>query len=312
MRAWLSASAVFALTACNAPAPDNPPASAAAEVSSACGLGAEAIGTFVSLPSGRYTKGAFAIYPEETPEVVLHVDGFDIQAHEVTNAQFARFVEATGYVSEAERGVAEGRLGAGSAVFRMPTGVAGDLDRWVLVSGASWHTPEGPGSDIQGKDNYPVVHVTLADARAYAAWAGGRLPSEEEWEYAATLGLLNPAKPVSGAYTDTGAPVANTWQGFFPFTNEGTDGFTGAAPVGCFPPSEAGLYDMIGNVWEWTDTPFGEGTQTLKGGSYLCADNYCRRYRPAARHPQESDFSASHIGFRIVRDGGAAASGPAK
>ncbi|MFN3912420.1 SUMF1/EgtB/PvdO family nonheme iron enzyme [Hyphomonas sp.] len=309
MMRWPAALTALLLAACNEAAPDHP---AADQAAAACGLDAQAIGQFVSLPAGRYTKGAFALYPEEAPEMVLHVDGFDIQAHEVTNGQFSRFVAETGYVTDAERGAAEGRPGAGSAVFRMPTGLAGDLDRWVLVAEASWRTPEGPGSDIEGRETDPVVHVTLADARAYAEWAGGRLPSEEEWEYAATLGLANPAKPVSGAYAEDGAPVANTWQGFFPFTDEAVDGFSGRAPAGCYSPSSAGLYDIIGNVWEWTDTPFGEGTHTLKGGSYLCADNYCRRYRPAARHPQETDFSASHIGFRIVRDAGSAAPRPAK
>ncbi|MBA3069957.1 MAG: formylglycine-generating enzyme family protein [Hyphomonas sp.] len=295
--------AALLLPACGQAGPVDP---AADESAAACGLEAEQVGQFVTLPPGKFTKGAFAIYPEETPEMVLHVEGFDIQIHEVTNGQFARFVEATGYVTDVERDVAEGRVGAGSAVFKMPTGIAGDLDRWVLVPGASWRAPEGPGSTIEGLDQYPVVHVSLADARAYASWAGGRLPSEEEWEYAATLGLTEPERPAAGAYTASGVPVANTWQGFFPFADEATDGFAGRAPAGCFAPSAAALYDMIGNVWEWTETPFGAGTHTLKGGSYLCADNYCRRYRAAARHPQEVDFSASHIGFRIVRDGPAA------
>lgn len=259
-----------------------------------CGLAGDEIGQFVLVPGGVLAKGKDAIYPEERPEVELHVDGFRIQAHEVTNGQFAAFVTATGYVSDAERSVIEGRPGAGSAVF----GGA----RWQLISGASWKTPEGPGSSIEGKENLPVIHVSLADAKAYADWAGGRLPSEEEWEHAARLGLPDPERDTSGAFEDDGSPRANTWQGIFPVANSVSDGFAGTAPVGCFPADRLGLYDMIGNVWEWTDTPFAPGNNTIKGGSYLCADNFCKRYRPAARHPQESDFSSNHIGFRIVKD----------
>ncbi|ABI77721.1 conserved hypothetical protein [Hyphomonas neptunium ATCC 15444] len=252
------------------------------------------MGAFVEVPGGVLQKGRGAIYPEERPEVTLHVDGFRIQAHEVTNDQFAEFVTATGYVTDAERGVMEDRPGAGSAVFQGA--------RWHLMREASWKTPEGAGSSIEGKGNWPVMHVSLADAEAYAAWAGGRLPSEEEWEHAARLGLPDPDRETSGAFEDDGKPRANTWQGIFPVANAGEDGFAGAAPVGCFPADQLGLYDMIGNVWEWTDTPFAPGNNTIKGGSYLCADNFCQRYRPAARHPQEIDFSSNHIGFRIVKE----------
>lgn len=267
-----------------------------------CALTPEALGRFVAIPEGQFLKGAGALYPEEAPEVLLHSGGFEILAHEVTNLEFARFVEATGYVTDAERGVAEGRADAGSAVFLMPGKRSNPAETWRLVAEASWRMPEGPGSDIRGRELFPAVHVSLADARAYAEWAGGRLPDEVEWEYAASLGLADPAVPVSGAFTADGTLIANTWQGIFPLGDSAADGFAGLAPAGCFPASAIGLYDMIGNVWEWTETPFGEGTQTIKGGSYLCADNYCRRYRPAARHPQEADFSSSHIGFRIVRD----------
>lgn len=259
-----------------------------------CGLSGDQIGAFVEVPGGVLQKGRDAIYPEERPEMTVHVDGFGIQAHEVTNDQFAVFVAATGYVSDAERGVIEDRPGAGSAVFKGA--------RWHLMREANWRAPEGAGTSIEGKGSWPVVHVSLADAMAYAAWAGGRLPSEEEWEHAARLGLPDPERDTSGAFEEDGMPRANTWQGIFPVANTGDDGFSGAAPVGCFPADTLGLSDMIGNVWEWTDTPFAPGNNTIKGGSYLCADNFCRRYRPAARHPQELDFSSNHIGFRIVKD----------
>lgn len=287
MRAGLSYLALVLVVACGAP-------SAEEATSASCGLDGEAFGEFVEVPGGLLRKGQGAIYPEERPEVEVHVDGFRIQAHEVTNDQFTEFVNATGYVTDAERSVIEERPGAGSAVFQGA--------RWHLMREASWRTPEGAGSTIDGKGNWPVVHVSLADAKAYAAWAGGRLPSEEEWEHAARSGLPDGARETSGAFDDTGTPRANTWQGIFPVSNTGSDGFSGAAPAGCFSKDELGLHDMIGNVWEWTETPFAPGNNTIKGGSFLCAENFCQRYRPAARQPQEIDFSSNHIGFRIVKD----------
>jgi formylglycine-generating enzyme required for sulfatase activity len=176
------------------------------------------------------------------------------------------------------------------------------MSGWTLKRGATWRSPGGPGTGIVRRMNDPVVHVSLADAYAYAAWAGGRLPSEEEWEYAATSGLADPADRLSGAMDKDGKPIANFWQGIFPAKNETTDGFAGASPVGCFPSSRVGLYDMIGNVWEWTITPYAPGRNTIKGGSYLCAENFCARYRSAARQGQEVDFSSNHIGFRVVKD----------
>jgi len=187
-------------------------------------------------------------------------------------------------------------------MFNYPDADAGAESLWQLIPGATWRSPSGPGSDLDALLDHPVVHVSQADASAYAQWAGGRLPSEVEWEYAASLGLRSPERPDSGAYTASGDPIANTWQGVFPVIDSAEDGFKGTAPVGCFAPSEIGTYDMIGNVWEWTDTPYAPAQHTLKGGSYLCADNFCRRYRPAARQPQDSDFSTNHIGFRIVKD----------
>ena len=293
------------LAACGAAVPPDAPQ---ADVSRAACLAASAIGQFVSVPAGQYRKGAYAVYPEEAPEMILHIAGFEMLAHEVTNAEFARFTEATGYLTTAERSAAAGGPGAGSAVFRMPAERAAPTDTWQLVPGATWREPEGPGTDISARASHPVVHVSLADAEAYAAWAGARLPTEEEWEYAAAIGLPDPADPQSGAYDSSGKPVANTWQGIFPVADQASDGVAGRAPAGCFAPSAIGLYDMIGNVWEWTATPYQTGEQTIKGGSYLCADNFCLRYRPAARQPQEADFSSSHIGFRIVRDVGPAGS----
>ena len=253
------------------------------------------------MPEGQFEKGKSPVYPEERPQETLHVGAFQLQAHEVTNDQFAAFVAATGYVTDAERSAEQGGPGAGSAVFRHPEGALSG-NPWALVSGATWRAPEGPGSSIEGEGQIPVVHVSHADAAAYAAWAGGRLPSEVEWEYAASLGLPNPSDQKSGAFDGDMRPVANTWQGMFPMTNTRADGFEGLAPVGCFAPSQIGLFDMIGNAWEWTSTPYRDGQYTIKGGSFLCAPNFCRRYRPAARQPQDTDFSTNHIGFRIARD----------
>ena len=294
--AALTGSSLIYIAACAPPAPD-----AAAVPTASCGLSPDLIGTFVDIPPGAFEKGTSPLYPEEQPTLRLQVSGFAIQAHEVTTEQFARFVDETGYVTDAERSRADGRLGAGSAVFLHPESRAANDAPWTLIDTASWKAPRGESGSTAPADLTPVVHVSKRDAEAYAIWAGGRLPSEVEWEYAATLGLPNPDNSRSGAYDEDG-PRANTWQGIFPIEDRGEDGFTGAAPVGCFEPDRLGLYDMIGNVWEWTDTPYAADSHTIKGGSFLCADNFCRRYRPAARQPQETDFSSNHIGFRIVRD----------
>ncbi len=259
----------------------------------ACGLAEEALGRFATLPAGDFVKGRDPLYAEEGPPMRLHVAGFAIQANEVTNAEFARFVEATGHVTDAERS-------GGAAVFVGPE--EGALNGWRYVEGADWRHPQGPGSSIDGKALHPVVQVSQRDAQAYARWAGGRLPSEIEWEYAAATGLPDPDSPTSGALGPDREPRANIWQGVFPAQDLGSDGFRGTAPVGCFPADGHGLADMIGNVWEWTATPAGATQHVIKGGSHLCAGNFCRRYRPASRQPQDSDFSTSHIGFRIVRD----------
>lgn len=268
-----------------------------------CGLPADRIGVFEEIPAGSFVKGARAVYPEEVPEVRLHVDGFRMQIHEVTNGQFAEFVAATGYVTRAERSEARGESGAGSAVFVGASRLVEWSRLWQMTPGASWRNPGGPETNLDGLGAHPVVHVSLEDARAYAAWAGGRLPDEMEWEYAASLGLLPGGRSDAGVVDDRGRALANVWQGFFPLENSRADGFAGTAPAGCFPAAGR-LYDMLGNVWEWTNTP-DEGDSSrhvIKGGSFLCSDNYCRRYRPAARQFEEDDFSTNHIGFRIVQD----------
>lgn len=284
----------------------------------------------VELPGGSFRMGSVDFYPEEAPIHTATVAAFAIERHPVTNAAFAEFVADTGYLTVAERpldpalypGVAEADLLPGSLVFR-PTPGPVDLrdwrQWWDWAPGAHWRRPFGDGSDIVGKDDHPVVQVAYPDAAAYAAWAGRRLPTEAEWEYAARAGAESTytwgAEP-----TVDGALMANTWQGRFPYRNDGALGWTGTSPVGTFPANGFGLVDMIGNVWEWTTTQFSAHhrpeqknaccpppadpdpsvNQTLKGGSHLCAPEYCHRYRPAARSPQSQDSSTTHIGFRCV------------
>lgn len=271
----------------------------------------------VYVPGGRFTMGDDRFYPEEMPPVEVEVEGFWISRFEVTNRQFARFVEATGYVTEAERGAAGGTGTLdlpGSAVFTPPAELdagGSPVQWWRFVPGASWRSPEGPGSSLEGRWDHPVVHVSLADAEAYARWLGHTLPTEAQWEFAARGGLVRATYAWGESLQEDGRWMANTWQGVFPALNTKEDGHAGTAPVGCFPPNGYGLFDMIGNVWEWTSDPWrprhdaepapDSGRGTIKGGSHLCARNYCLRYRPAARHAQEIGFSASHIGFRTVR-----------
>lgn len=254
---------------------------------------------FVFIPKGEFIKSESAVYPEEGRPHLVSVDAFLIQSHEVTNQQFSEFVSDTAYVTDAEQRRVRAEEN-GSAVFSSDS--SGAEPAWRLEASASWRTPLGKISTILDSQNLPVVHVSLRDTRAYAAWAGGRLPTELEWEYAAQLGLTDPKRPDSGAYDSNAKPIANTWQGVFPMVNTVEDGFRGASPVACFPPSEIGLYDMMGNVWEWTDTPVSKSSHLIKGGSFLCANNFCKRYRPTARQVQEIDFSTNHLGFRIVKE----------
>lgn len=262
-----------------------------------CPMPDDAVGRFVRVAGGGFIKGADGVYPEEGRPTKIFVSPFLIQVNEVTNDEFGAFVAATGYVTEAEKA-------GGSALFVKTKTPENPTSWWRLDRGATWRTPDGHGSTIEGRGRQPVVHVTLNDARAYADWAGGRIPSEVEWEYAASLGLFDPQEPESGIRGPDGQPRANIWDGTFPTINTEVDGFSGRAPVGCYEKSRIGTYDMIGNVWEWTESRFGKGAArfTIKGGSYLCSENYCRRYRAAARGNLERDFSTGHVGFRIVKD----------
>jgi formylglycine-generating enzyme required for sulfatase activity len=252
------------------------------------------VGTFVEIPGGGFVQGAVPLYGEEGPPRMVFVSPFRLQAHEVTNSQFSVFVKATGYVTDAERS-------GGSAQFKKSKTPEIPSSWWTFDTSTTWRTPEGAGSSLDGRALHPVVHVTLNDARAYARWAGGRIPTEVEWEYAAHLGLFDPKDPESGARRPDRTLRANVWTGSFPITNSQKDGFVGVAPVGSFEAGLTGAYDMIGNVWEWTETPIGPH-YIIKGGSYLCSEDHCRRYRPAARQGIEAGTRTPHIGFRIVMD----------
>jgi formylglycine-generating enzyme len=266
----------------------------------------------VRLSGGGFTLGTDDGYAEERPPRTVAVGDFWIDRTEVTNAQFAAFVQATGYVTEAER--------RGEAVvFQAPakgTEVAYG-GWWKLVRGANWRHPDGPGSDLRHRQHDPVVQVTRADAQAYAAWLGRTLPTEAQWEYAAKAHGQG-ERIERGPRDATGKPSANFWQGVFPYLDAGEDGHVGRSPVGCFAANGLGLHDLIGNVWEWTSDPWsgrhqehGTGEATvrpgeggpqglIKGGSFLCATDFCVRYRASARHPQALDLPSAHIGFRTV------------
>ncbi|MFN6567139.1 formylglycine-generating enzyme family protein [Dendronalium sp. ChiSLP03b] len=293
----------------------------------------------VMIPGGTFTMGADnSGYLEEPSAQEVKVSSFCIDKYEVTNAQFAAFVKATGYVTVAERPLPkehfpdlsdEQRL-PGSLVFEIAQPEAKWLSWWHWKIGANWQHPFGRESalaqsaaGIANQDNYPVVHIAYEDALAYAQWAGKSLPTEAQWEYAARGGLDNATYAWGNQYSEK---KANTWQGIFPFFNTKSDNYAGIAPVGSFSPNGYGLYDMTGNVWEWTADRFRSGhnhkTHTLnptgpeqsfdpnkptekalhviKGGSYLCAPNYCSRFRPAARESQAPDTGTTHIGFRLV------------
>ena len=295
----------------------------------------------VWIPGGSYRMGSDVHYPEEAPARQVKVDGFWIDRLPVTNLAFAAFVEATGWVTVAERppdpsfypDLPDDLRCPASLVFQAPPEPVDGLnpmDWWRMTPGASWRCPLGPDSGLQGLWQHPVVHVAWADVEAYALWADADLPTETEWEAAARGGLADAEFAWGDIFAPDGRMMANTWQGQFPFENLLEDGWARTSPVGSFPPNGHGLYDMIGNVWEWTRDWWSTGASTipscctaskpgsgahasidpdegpaiprrvLKGGSYLCAPSYCRRYRPAARHPQTIDTSTGHIGFRCM------------
>ncbi|MDO7842663.1 formylglycine-generating enzyme family protein [Sphingomonas immobilis] len=306
----------------------------------------------VALPGATFGMGSDRFYAEEAPRRQVRVDAFRIDRFPVTNRQFARFVAETGHVTIAETvpdpadypGMLPEMAFAGSGVFQ-PTSTPVDTNDpslwWHFTAGADWRRPLGTDSSLDGLEDHPVVHVSYADAQAYAAWAGKTLPTEAEWEYAARGGLDDADYAWGDTLAPDGAMLANYWQGLFPFANQLLDGWARTSPVGIYPPNGFGLYDMIGNVWEWTADWYGVrggakgkparsccapaeanprggtraasfdplepeiriGRKVLKGGSHLCAANYCQRYRPAARHPQPIDSSTSHIGFRCVSRG---------
>jgi formylglycine-generating enzyme required for sulfatase activity len=303
------------------------------------------------IAGGTFAMGSEDFYPEERPVRRVSVDGFWMDAHPVTAAEFRRFVRETRYATLAERPLAAEQypdadpelLVPGSLVFRKTAGpVSLDDHRawWEYVPGASWKRPGGKGTTINGRDRHPVVQIAYEDAEAYAAWAGKELPTEAEWELAARGGLDGAAFAWGEEHFPEGKALANTWQGEFPWQNLRLDGYEGTSPVGSFPPNGYGLYDMCGNVWEWTcdfftasrpedvsrpccvprnprvaspDVQPGETIprRVIKGGSHLCAPSYCLRYRPAARQGQAIDSSTSHLGFRcVVRERAAAERSP--
>ena len=272
----------------------------------------------VWIPGETFIMGSDATYYEEGPAHEVTIPGFWISQHEVTNTEFKAFVDATGYVTLAERGIEHPETGEGipgSAVFapHIPGYEPSPFQSWwQFMEEANWQQPEGPGSNLEGRENHPVVHIAYEDALAYADWKGHALPTEAQFELAAGNSAMS---------NEAGEFTSNTWQGLFPLQHDTKDGFTGTAPVACFPANEYGLHDMIGNVWEWTQSPYyeghtfpaardypegldprqpGEPVAVIKGGSYLCAPNYCMRYRPAARQAQSKGLGTSHIGFRTV------------
>ncbi len=302
------------------------------------------------IPGGEFTMGSDDpnVALAEHPAHRVRVDGFWMDVTEVTNAQFRKFVEASGYTSMAERPVdwdllkkelapgtpkpPDDRLVPGSLVFSPPDQPVSLRDQaawWHWVAGASWRHPEGPASSIEGKDDHPVVHVSWDDALAYAEWSGKRLPTEAEWEFAARGGLEGRKYAWGDEFQPDGKPLANTWQGHFPEKNTQDDGFFRTAPVKTFPTNGYGLYDTIGNVWEWCadwyrpdayrSFPAGETAvnptgpsasfdpnepyqpkRVTRGGSFLCSPHYCSNYRPSARRGTASDSGMSHLGFRCI------------
>jgi sulfatase modifying factor 1 len=313
---------------------------------------ATATNGMVWIPSGEYTMGTddSQSFPNERPAHRVKVNGFWMDKHDVTNDEFEKFVDATGYITTAEKKVEwdelkkqlppgtpkpdDSLLVPGSLVFVGTTNAVDlqDISQWWRwTPGANWRHPGGPGTDIKGKGNYPVVQVSWYDAEAYAKWAGKRLPTEAEWEYAARGGLQNKRYPWGDEFMPHGKYMANVWTGKFPYYNDKADGFEGLAPAGSFPSNGYGLYDMAGNAWQWcadwyrADThqeekdsdpvcsmnPAGPRSsfdpfdpyatkRVVKGGSFLCNISYCESYRPSARRGEAPDTGMSHISFRCI------------
>jgi formylglycine-generating enzyme required for sulfatase activity len=282
------------------------------------------------IQGGTFLMGSEDFYPEERPVRRVEVDGFWIDERPVTVAEFRRFVKATGYVTVAERPLDPAQypdadpeaLVPGSLVFHRTRGPVDTRDYrnwWSYVPGASWRRPEGPASDTYTRARHPVTQVAFEDAETYAAWAGKALPTEAEWEYAARGGLEGATYAWGDEPFPGGRAMANTWQGEFPWQNLLADGYEGTSPVGAFPANGYGLFDMTGNVWEWTCDVFEGGgspspccapdaggsiaRKVIKGGSHLCAPSYCLRYRPAARQGEAVDTSTGHLGFRCLLRG---------
>ncbi len=299
----------------------------------------------VWIPGGEFWMGADE-FPDAQPWHQVVVNGFWMDTTEVTNEQFEQFVKATGYTTVAQRtpraedfpGAPPENLVAGSVVFSPPdhpVNLNNHFQWWSYVRGADWRHPEGPQSSIKDRENYPVVHIAYEDALAYAQWVGKRLPTEAEFEFAQRGGLDRKPYAWGDEFMPGGRHMANTFQGHFPDKNRQEDGYEHAAPVASFPPNGYGLYDMAGNVWEWTSdwyrhdyyrTLVAEGTPTRnpqgptdsfdpsepgvkkkvhKGGSFLCTDQYCARYIAGGRGKGEPDTGTNHLGFRLVRDAGA-------
>jgi formylglycine-generating enzyme required for sulfatase activity len=315
----VAACALAMLAACSSgegrsPSPLGSRASCSAYGGLPAGWGRDPHAGMVRIEGGSFQLGSERGYDEERPLAAMRVAAFWIDRTEVTNAQFAAFVAATGYATDAERR-------PGAAVFRMDAAQPfAPGSWWHLVEGADWRHPDGPGSDIGGRGHEPVVDVTYADAQAYAHWLGRALPTEAQWEYAAKAGRDDATSDRALRDAD-GRPQANFWQGNFPVWDRGEDGYAGRAPVGCFAPNPDGLHDMVGNVWEWTidlyrDNHAAESTlaaresalparsgaqrRTIKGGSYLCSADYCVRARASSRQGEEEDLPAVHLGFRTV------------
>ena len=326
-----------------------------------CGRESAPPAGMVLVPGGEFTMGSDAewAFPNERPAHRVKVTPFFLDAKPVTNAQFAEFVEATGYKTVAERAVdweelkkqvppgtpkpPEEMLAPGSLVFRPASGPVDLRDMsqwWVWTTGASWRHPEGPGSNIEGRENHPVVQVAFEDAQTYAKWAGKRLPTEAEWEFAARGGLEGARYAWGDSENPEGKILVNRWTGEFPYRNDSADGFAGTSPVGAFPANGYGLFDMGGNVWNWCSdfyradtfavrsgdagvccdpkgpadskdaslvpgdpsppTVPGAERRVTKGGSFLCHPSYCESYRPAARRGTSPDTGSSHVGFRCA------------